>query len=551
MSSGGLQGNSASYGAAVSADGRFIAFESFASNLVTGDTNNRFDIFVHDRQSASTTRVSVSSSGSQANGSSQFSHISSDARIVAFRSCASNLVPDDTSFYCDVFAHDRQTGATTLIDVNTAGVQANLGAGSLDLSADGRFVAFDSEATNLVEGDTNHVTDVFVRGLQTGITTRVSVSSSGKQANYNSFFPSISADGRFVAFDSFASNLVAGDTNGRRDVFVHDLQTGRTTRVSVNSEGGQAVEGTSERPAISDDGRWIAYSSSTSNLVPEDTNICLGGTSVPGTCPDIFVHDRQTGVTARVSVDSAGNQSDSWSFDPTISPEGRFVAWRSTASNLVPGDVNRSVDMFVHDRQTGTTNLLSVSSDGSQGNANSNSSASLSADGRVAAFSSEASNLVAGDTNGTPDVFVREAPSVASCGSWPVTLLGTEESDTLTGGSGDDVIAGLGGDDGIRGLGGNDTICGGPGQDVIEGGGGRDVLFGQSGNDILDGGPSADQLIGDKGNDTLLGGSGPDELYGGTGDDTMDGGTESDFCVGASHVSGDTAVNCEAIHGVP
>jgi hypothetical protein len=139
----------------------------------------------------------------------------------------------------------------------------------------------------------------------------------------------------------------------------------------------------------------------------------------------------------------------------------------------------------------------------------------------------------------------------ALCNSRSATLVGTDANDLLVGTDAADVIADLGGNDGIRGRGGDDLICDGLGADVIEGGGGRDVLFGQSGDDLLEGGPSADQLIGDKGDDTLLGQSGPDELYGGTGDDELNGGSESDFCVGGPDDTADTAVNCEAVQGVP
>ncbi len=193
--------------------------------------------------------------------------ISADGRFVVFQSDATNLVAGDTNGASDVFVHDRQTGTTTRVSVDSAGHEATglyPASGDPAISADGRFVAFDSNATNLVAGDTNSAYDIFVHDRQTGTTTRVSVDSAGNQAN--GYDPSLSADGRFVAFTSGASNLVAGDTNGASDVFVHDRQTGTTTRVSVDSAGWQAYS-FSHLPSISADGRFVAFASNATNLV--------------------------------------------------------------------------------------------------------------------------------------------------------------------------------------------------------------------------------------------------------------------------------------------
>ncbi|HWP32099.1 MAG TPA: hypothetical protein VNK96_10315 [Fimbriimonadales bacterium] len=400
VSSSGAQGNNSSTGATISADGRFVAFKSDASNLVSGDTNGSTDVFVHDRQTGKTTRVSVSSSGAQGNGGIGLEpspSISADGRFVAFDSEASNLVSGDTNGANDVFVHDRQTGKTTRISVSSSGSQGNSYSDSPSISADGRYVAFESYASNLVSGDTNGTDDVFVHDRQTGKTTLVSVSSSGAQGDYWSQEPSISADGRYVAFSSLASNLVSGDTNGTSDVFVHDRQTGKTTRVSVSSSWREG-NGHSNNPSISADGRYVAFTSDASNLVSGDTN----GTD------DVFVHDRQTGKTTRVSVSSSGAQGNSWSEDSSISADGRYIAFESEASNLVSGDSNGYLDVFVHDRQIGQTTLVSVSSSGAQGN-NWSDWPSISMDGRYVAFGSDASNLVSGDTNGYQDVFVHGA----------------------------------------------------------------------------------------------------------------------------------------------
>jgi Tol biopolymer transport system component len=398
VSSAGVQGNSSSYGTpSISADGRYVAFYSPASNLVSGDTNGSVDIFVRDRQTGTTELVSVSSSGVQGNGSSYSPSISADGRYVAFYSLASNLVTADTNLYEDVFVRDRQAGTTERVSVSSAGAQGNSSSYTPSISADGRYVAFRSYATNLVSGNVNGYSDIFVRDRQTGTTTRVSVANAGYEGNNDSSSPSISADGRYVAFASLASNLVsgAGDTNGVEDIFVRDRQTGTTERVSVSSAGTQG-NGASSSPSISADGRYVAFYSLASNLVSGDTN---------GTF-DIFVRDRQTGTTELVSVSSSGVQGNSASSSPSISADGRYVAFYSPASNLVSGDTNGSADIFVRDRQTGTTGLASVSSTGAQGNGASYTP-TISADGRYVAFYSPASNLVSGDTNGSADIFVR------------------------------------------------------------------------------------------------------------------------------------------------
>src|SRR3990172_5886825 len=194
-----------------------------------------------------------------------------------------------------------------------------------------------------------------------GTTERASVSTAGVQGDALSGYPAISADGTIVAFRASASNLVPSDTNGADDVFVRDRQAGATERVSVSSAGGQGSGGHSYEPSVSDDGRYVAFRSHATNLVAGDTN----GTD------DVFVRDRQTGVTVRVSVDSSGVQGNGGSYEPSVSGDGRYVAFRSVASNLVPGDDNAVQDIFVHDRQTGATERVSVTSAGGQATDNS------------------------------------------------------------------------------------------------------------------------------------------------------------------------------------
>ena len=396
VASDGSQANSYSYSASISADGRYVAFTSEASNLAAGDTNGRDDIFVHDRQTGEVSRVSVASDGSQANSYSYGNSMSADGRYVAFSSAASNLVAGDTNGVRDIFVHDRQTRKTARVSVASDGSQANDFSIYPSISADGRYVAFGSSASNLAAGDTNGVEDVFVHDRQTGETNRVSVASGSSQADSSSEFSTISADGRYVAFVSRASNLIAGDTNDEKDIFIHDRQTGETSRISLASDGTQANSYSYGGP-ISADGRYVVFQSSASNLVDGDTN----GVS------DVFVHDRQSGETSRVSVHSDGPQANDASYNPSISADGRYVAFSSYAYNLVPGDINGEADVFVHDRQTGETIRTPSSPPGFQAN-DSSYAPSISGNGRVIAFTSQASNLVAGDTNGSDDVFVYE-----------------------------------------------------------------------------------------------------------------------------------------------
>lgn len=404
----------------ISADGRWIVFQAETnSQLVKGDNNGWTDIFVRDLSAKTTELASIASDGSVGNGSSEYPAISADGRFVAFWSQASNLVPDDNeqcgagadTYNCpDVFVHDRQAGTIERVEAhNTRGLGQSF---ELSLSADGRYIAFQSLASDLVAGDTNDAADVFVYDREAGTTRRVSLASGGAQANSGSTSPNISADGRWVAFSSSASNLVAGDTNKVADIFVHDLQTGKTERVSLSSNGVQA-DGESVSPSISADGQWTAFSSNASNLVTSGTTQCDNPQFGPHNCYAIFIHDRETGRTERVSVASTGLPSDGDSFGPSISADGRYVAFTSFAGNLTSEGANQCPayavgncpDVFVHDRQTGETKRISMAVDGKLSNGSS-SGASVSGDGCSIAFSSEASNLVPGDSNGQRDVFV-------------------------------------------------------------------------------------------------------------------------------------------------
>ncbi|MFI5366762.1 MAG: cohesin domain-containing protein [Candidatus Binatia bacterium] len=405
--------NAPSNGVAVSSDGNFVAFYSDANNLVPGDTNSLRDVFVRDRAGQKTERVSVSSAGAQANGASQPTGgapaISADGSTVAFYSAATNLVAQDTNGQTDVFVRVRNSGTTELISVATDGTQGNgpsvapsvnacpPGVTYCDPTDDGRYVAFQSAASNLIAGDTNNAADIFVRDRRNQTTERV---CNGVQGNRFSYWPSISADGNLVAFVSAASNLVPGDTNSDLDVFVCNRNTGTIELVSVSSSGAQG-NGDSILPAISGDGHLVAFKSLADNLVPNDNNGLV----------DVFAYDRNTKTIERISVNPSGGDANDFSFPPSVSGDGRFVVFGSFGTNLVPNDSNGSADVFVRDRQIGITKLVDVNDQGVEANGGTpDVPPSISQDGKQIGFVSFASNLVGGDNNQAADVFATLNP---------------------------------------------------------------------------------------------------------------------------------------------
>jgi uncharacterized repeat protein (TIGR01451 family) len=402
VSNAGIPGNQTSFNISISADGRLVVYASSADNLVAADTNVSSDIFLHDRVTHKTTRLSIDSSGTQGDAGSSGPAISANGRFVAFASTASNLVLSDTNYTYDVFVRDRVLNQTTRVSLSSSGVQGIRRSANPAISADGRFVAFDSIAENLVPGDVNATSDIFVRDRLTNQTSRLSVNDTGEEGNQSSQYPSISADGRYVVFESDASNLVPDDTNDLTDVFIRDRLTNQTRRLSINNSGTQG-DSFSYFPSISANGRFVAFHSYAGNLVPGDSNV----TGFAFGTGDVFVRDRVTNTTTRVSVSSSGTQGNNHSDFASISADGRFVAFNSIASNLVPNDTNGHLDTFVRDRATNQTSRISLSNIGLQGNHNSTFS-KINADGRFVAFESVASNLVAGDTGLTDDIFVRD-----------------------------------------------------------------------------------------------------------------------------------------------
>lgn len=381
----------------VSAGGRYVAFVSEATNLVPNDNNGVADVFVRDNVLGTTQRVSVAANGAEANGRSVFASISEDGRFVAFSSLASNLVPGDTNGVYDVFIKDRVVGTIWRMSRSSAGQQGNADALFPQISGNGAVVAYTSGATNLVDGDTNGVDDIFVSVRSTGQTIRASQSTAGVQTDGACQRSWLDFSGTFIVFACSGATLVAGDTNNAFDVFLHHRAFRTTTRLSVASDGTQG-NNSSINPRISRDANIVVFSSAASNLTAGDTNGRY----------DVFVRDRAAGTTERVSVATDGTQSDQNTAYGHPSGDGRYIVMASGATTLVPGDTNATGDIFVRDRSAGTT----VRVEGSAGQPNGLSDFPiLDPSGAYIAFTSDATNLtLAPDDNMVRDVFLIARP---------------------------------------------------------------------------------------------------------------------------------------------
>lgn len=513
QSSGGY-----SFGGVFSPDGSKIAFASLASNLVADDTNGGLDLFVKDLATGAVTRVSTDASGNQ-QGFDDFGFFttiafSPDSSKVIFTSSGSGLTPGQSGE--GVFVKDLGTGAITLVSTSSGGVQNNTSIYRPTFSPDGTKVVFDGLASNLIGADGNGSYDVFVKDLGTGAVTLVSASSSGTQGDFNSFAGAFSPDGTRVLFSSDADNLVAGDINGTRDIFIKDLGTGAVTLVS----GGAPSPSTAGSPyAWSPDGTQVAFL----------TNAAYSAADTNGNY-DIYVRDLGDQSLTLVSASAAGVVGDNRSGLNAVawSPDGTKIAFESAAGNLVSGDNNTSFDVFVKDIVTGE--IILVSSNPAGGSAGGSSvQVSFSADGTQLLFQSDAADLVAGDSNGLQDLFIAE----------------------LVWGDNSDLLKGKGGEDTLIGGAGDDTLIGGTGRDTASftqsangvtaslqagtaTGEGNDTLlqvenlFGSEHGDSLTGDKYANQLSGSGGEDLLVGGKGADTLVGGEGADTLSGGKGGD-----------------------
>jgi Tol biopolymer transport system component len=529
----GAKGDARSDVFSISADGRFVAFITSASNLHRDDSDDAFDVFVRDLKMDRTVLVSRASGPAGAKGNATQSNginasISANGRFVAFDSAASNLDPDDTDTDPDVFVRDLETAETVLVSraSGTDGAKSNINSNGVpSISADGRLVAFNSYSTNLHPDDTDSDSDVFVRDLETDETVLISraTGANGSKANGGSYDASISANGRFVTFSSGAPNLDPDDSDSKTDMFVRDLQSDSTLLVSrASGSTGTNGNGHAQLSSLSADGRYVAFGSLSTNLDPDDRDPDF----------DVFVRDLHSDTTELVSRASglAGAKGNGPSFGiPSISADGRLVAFDSTASNLHPYDSDSDSDVFVRDLAADTTVLVSRASGAAGAKGNRRTMQGLiSGDGRFVTFSSDASNLHPDDRDDKSDVFLRRlgapplpGPPRLFCYGRRASSVVLPRSARLVGSPHADVIVGSTGADTIDGRGGNDRICGRGGRDDVRGGRGSDRLLGGAGNDRLRGGRGNDLLEGAAGNDAIDGRAGRDRIVGGSGDDTV------------------------------
>jgi Tol biopolymer transport system component len=430
LNSNSNPGNGHSTHPSLSADGRYVVFESLANNLVPGDINGDRDVFVYDRQTNTTRAVSVDIIGNHRRGTSSHPSISADGRYVVFQSTASFSGIDaremDTDGQSDIYIKDLKTSEIYLLSTFQLGYSKEAFFNPT-ISADGRHVAFEWIVPNQTL-DSRHELEkiLFVYDRLNRSIIKVASEPGWLEDNYlvNPYQPSLSADGRYVTFHSYAIDLVDNNNNEvvdneARDIFVYDQQTKLFRRVSIGINNSETNHH-STNPSISGNGRYIAFESYASNLVDNDTNWAQ----------DVFVYDLHTNITRRISLDSNGKEGNSHSYQPSISADGQWVTFLSDATNLVSSDSNSSTDVFLHNLQTGVTRLLSVDASGNQKSGNF-FAPSISGDGRAVAFHSDATDLVTSDTQGQMDVFVRDIPPTFRMN--PVTVMeGNEGSTNVT-----------------------------------------------------------------------------------------------------------------------
>lgn len=392
--SGNASGNGPSVALDFTTNGQWLLFQSDASDLVANDTNNATDLFLRNLASGQTTLVSPKSGG-VASGSDSFNNaaLSQDGRFLVFESAARGLSANDTNSFFDVYVRDLMTGSNSLVSMSLDGLGAGNGnSQNPAMTPDGRWVVFQSAATNLTaEGPLTKI-NIFLRDQQTTTTVLVSVNSSGLSGgNGNSINPTISDDGRYVAFESLARDFGTNGTpaSSKSGIFLRDLVSGNTSFISSNS-----ASGTASRPVISADGRFVAFESNTNTSSGVSNIYCLAITN---------------GFLFMLSTNRFGTGGGSGvSFSPQFTPDGRYCIFLSYATNLVDNATNQNQSqVFRRDMETGLISLVSGNRTG-VGNNLEATAPSLSADGRVVAFQSYDGDLVADDFNGVCDVFTRD-----------------------------------------------------------------------------------------------------------------------------------------------
>lgn len=415
VTTAGTAGNGDSGEASVSQSGQYVAFTSTSTDLVAGDTNGVSDVFLRDRTAGTTIIISKNpTSGAVGDGRSFEPKVSNDGNFVVFVSDASNLVAGDkveaSGGNTDVFRYNIATGQIELVSQTTDGAFPDGDSGEPNVSADGRFITYSTRARNLGGPDNNNASDVFLRDMNRGVgdalaTRAVSVAAGGVEtetmSDGRSFDPQVSDDGKFVSYRSSSSNLNGGDTNGLVDTYVRDIDAGVNILVSVGAAGGSG-NAESQSNSISGDGKFVAFRSAASDLVPNDTN----------NVEDIFLRNLTNNTTTLLSVNRTGTASArGQSRFPWLSANAGAVTFSSSANDLVAGDENNQEDVFLRDLVNGPIYLLSTSAanNGSGGNGASFDTY-VSRDGRFVTFTSEASDLAAGDSNGRTDVYFTNSP---------------------------------------------------------------------------------------------------------------------------------------------
>ncbi|GIF13408.1 TolB family protein [Actinoplanes teichomyceticus] len=380
----GTQGEKDSLLPSADARGRFVVFESQASNLASDDDNGQYDVFLVDRATGSLELISRGADGRPLPGSSGGSQISADGRFVTYYSWTGTSAEPPR-----VYVYDRAARATTPVPTGAAGGT------SPSISGDGRYVTFKSRSEDLVPDANGWYEDIFVHDRQTGATTIASRAADGAQGDRSSSRGVITADGRHLAFASDATNLVPGDTNDTEDIFLKDLTTGAVQRISVTGDGSQGTDfWIYSDPSVSADGRYVGYAT-TAAFAPDDTNDDI----------DVYLHDTGTGETTLVSRGHDGQPLDAgWASSPAVSGDGGSIAFWSSSGQVVADDTNLAGDLFVYDRAGGVTERVSVTGSGAQ--ADGADSGVLSHDGRLVFYRAGAANLVPDDTNGADDIFV-------------------------------------------------------------------------------------------------------------------------------------------------
>jgi hypothetical protein len=398
----GDQANDQTYSPSISDDGRYVVFLSWADNLVAGDANGGLDIFILDTQSDSLSMAVFAASNGQPNDLVLEPRISANGQYIVFTSIATNLDSACTNnSYADIFVYaiaDGAPGTFQCVSLGVGGAEPNGPSEHPAISADGRYVVFTSTATNLVSGVTDGHKHVYMRDRDTGSTTIISLSSDETVANGNSDNPSVSADGRYVVFESSATNLLGagGDTNSMPDIFLRDRTAGTTIRISAAYNPGEQPNGPSTYPTISSDGTRVAFLSSAGNLIPNVSGVT-----------NVFLRDLPSQTTTLVSMSNSGEAANSDSYGARISSDGMHVVFSSVATNLVVGESSGTVQIYLRDFVNSATFKLSESSSGEEGN-DASIAPGITEHGNWITFLSDATNLVSADTNGYSDVFMLE-----------------------------------------------------------------------------------------------------------------------------------------------